>query len=149
MRKNLLLFTGSTLILFITGFYLYDSFLELVLPTSNNMRVAHGSLIGIFKHQLYFSVIIGLLPIAFYLVWKFANIITLKKKILSATIVLMAIVFAIIINQYLILRVSSYMVSDKIQNIILFENMRYSEFMFAGLVIGSVISWFIFWKPKD
>jgi len=146
--RRLTLFISS-LILFIAGLYTYGFFFQFILPKNGNLQIINTSLNEQFRNHMYYSVLFGLLPFTLYLTWRFGNIDSIKKRIITTLIFIMSIVLALLLRLYMIHLVSEFVVSDKILNTMTVDSLKFIQFMFIGLLLGMLFSWIILRQKTD
>lgn len=144
MKKTYLLLFVSSLIFFIAGFFTYRLFFELVVPENENLQIIVTNLSGEFWRPIYFSLFIGLIPIAIYFTWRLCRIENIKTQIVITITILLSTLLALLLRIFMINKVANFVIDEKIVNTISIENLKYTQFMFGGLLIGSFISWIIF-----
>lgn len=147
MKKSYIILILSSLILFITGLYTYGLFFQFVLHKDGNLVVLNNSLNEHFKNHIYYCALLGLIPIAIYLTWRFCKISSNKNRIITTLIILFFIFSALLMRLYLIHLASKFVVSDKILNTMTVDSLRFIQYMLGGLLFGMLISWIIF-RPK-
>lgn len=143
MKRTYVILVISSLILLIAGLYTYGLFFQLILPQNGNLQIINTSLNGQFRNHVYYTVLLGLLPITFYLTWRFGKIVSIKRRIISILIALISIILALLLRLYMIHLVTEFVVSDKILNTMTVDSLKFAQFMFGGLLLGSLISWII------
>lgn len=146
-KKTTIIFTvAASLILFILTLTQYGNLLELLLPKIENLHyqtVEHGS---IFKHGLFFTIIIGLLPAFLYLTWRLARIEILNRRIISTFVVMLCMVLAILLRQQLIKSTLKGITNIKTQsgepiyNSLTIENLHFEYYVLIGLILGCILS---------
>lgn len=144
MKKTYLLLSVISLILFIAGFYTYTLFLDWVVPEHENLQIVVTSLSGGFKQRLYYSVFMGLIPIAIYFTWKLCRIGNIKTKVTITITILLSTILALLLRIAMTNKIADFVIDERIVNTITIENLKYTQFMFAGLLTGCFISWIIF-----
>jgi hypothetical protein len=147
MKKSYVTLIISSLILFIAGLYTYGLFFQFVLPKDGSLIVLNNSLNEHFKNHIFYSIILGLIPISIYLTWKFCEIRSNKNRIITTLIILFFIVSALLINLYLMHLASNFVISDKILNTVTVDSFKFIQYMLGGLIFGMLISLIIF-RPK-
>lgn len=140
--------------LFFAGQYLWGNIFTALLPIVGDVKYFETSLAGQFINSLFFSLTIALIPIATILIWKFAPILKTQRKVLTVFIIVIAVTVSIIVRREMIRYQASQSQSTTflyhtessnpqpktIESGIPVSKIYFEVFAFAGLVIGSVIS---------
>lgn len=140
--------------LFCTGQYLWGNIFIALLPIVGGVKYFEASLAGQFINSLFFSLTIALIPIATILIWKCAPIVKTQRKVLTVFIIVIAVTVSIIVRREMIRyqarQLQSWTVLDytdpsnpqpkAIECGIPVSKIYFEVYAFAGLVIGSVIS---------
>ena len=144
----------SVTLLFV-GFFSWDKIFDLLLPNVEEVKYLSTSFTESFRQILVFSLTLALIPISSILIWRFAPIISIKKKILTIVIIFVSIVFFIAIRREMIKYYARHLeptsvidhfdTSDnpqfkKTENRIPVSTLIFEWYAFAGLITGSFIS---------
>jgi hypothetical protein len=142
--------------LFIVGFYTWNSFFMLTLPIVGDVKYFETNLGSGFRNSLLFSLTLALIPIATVLIWKIAPVLVTQKKFLTIGIILLVMTLFVVTRREMIkyqarhlqpMNVLDY--SDPanpqpktIESGIPVSTLNFEMFALAGLVTGSIISYF-------
>ena len=144
----------SVTLLFV-GFFSWDKIFDLLLPNVEEVKYLSTSFTESFRQILVFSLTLALIPISSILIWRFAPIISIKKKILTIVIIFVSIVFFIERRREMIKYYAMHLeptsvidhfdTSDnpqfkKTENRIPVSTLIFEWYAFAGLITGSFIS---------
>lgn len=142
--------------LFFIGQYSWTDIFITMLPIVGNVKYFETSLNGQFINSMFFSLTLALIPIVTILIWKFAPIFNTQRKILAVCIIVLTITTSVLVRREMIIsqakRLQPTTVLDYtdpanpqpkiIESGIPFSTLKFELFAFAGLITGSVISFF-------
>jgi hypothetical protein len=151
-----------TVILFVTGVYIWNSFFFLFLPVIHGVNYIGTDLTTLFQNSLVFSLTLALIPVASVLTWRFAPVLSRQRKILTVCIIVIAMMVSVLIRREVIksqirnMRPSAIIdysdPANPVQKNFMagfpVSDLKFEYFLLAGLVAGSAISLFVL-KEKN
>ena len=154
-KTSLLLSILSSFVLFIVTFTQFGFVFHLLLPKIENLHYQNIEMGEQFKLSFFFSIVIGLIPILHYLTWRYTPITTLKNKTISGLILIAMVALAVVLRQQLIRSTFNGFTNLKtpsgetILNTFPIENLNFEYYLLGGLILGCVLSYFIFKVKKS
>jgi hypothetical protein len=149
-KTNLLLSILSAFVLFLVNFTQIGFIFHLLLPKIENLHYQNTEMGEQFKLSFLISLVIGLLPILLHLTWRLTSIATLKSKTISGLIVIAMMTLAVIFRQQLIKSTFDGLTNLKkpsgetIYNAFPIENLNFEYYLLGGLILGCVMTYFMF-----
>ncbi len=142
--------------LFFIGQYSWGDIFITILPIVGNVKYLETSLNGQFINSMFFSLILALTPIVTILIWKFAPIFNTQRKILTVCIIVLTMTASVLVRREMIKSQAKHLqpttVLDytdpanpqpkTIESGIPVSTLKFELFALAGLITGSVISFF-------
>jgi uncharacterized protein (DUF2225 family) len=148
-----------SVIFFFAGIFSYEFFFERTLPIIGNVKYLDNSMTGQFKKLLAYSLTLGLIPLSTVLIWKFAPVYLIKRKILTVIIISSCIFLAGLFRYEKIKSRAKEMdelqrginarPENKIEFHIPIDEVNIESYMFSGLLLGSLISYFSLKQKKN
>jgi len=156
MLKNLSIIIIA-IALFIIGFLTYGDFLTWTLPKMNGLKFTVNTFSGQFKAIIEFSLTLALIPISAGLLWRYAPILKVQRRVLTVLIIIISIcLFAYIRYQSIANEATNYLRHGpqqidviEYQMSIPLERFNIATYMFFGLIAGSAISYFLLRESKN
>ena len=157
MNRSKTIYTSTLLFsiaFFILGQILFVKLFEFFEPKVDGVLFQIIERGGILKTSLLFSLILALIPALILLTWRLARIISLNKKIASVLIILIFVVTAIFMKHQ---EVKTYFIrvvkpilspNDKMNVTYPIDPVNFVYYIFSGLCIGCIVSYFLFWVKK-
>jgi len=146
-KTAILLIILSSFILFAFGFLEFDKISDILLPKIEGGGYQVVEVNGTFKMGFFFSIVLALAPYLIHLTWVLSPITAVNKKLISILIVFTCMTLAIIVRREMIILYFAQFTKmpPSIINMPI-DKVKYHYYLFAGLCIGCVISYFIFRK---
>ena len=147
-KKTLLPVILSSIVLFILTLIQFEKLFLQIIPRIENLQFQTTNIGSQFKLGLFFSIIIGLIPILLYLTWRIGRIEIKKRRIFSGLIVITFMTIAIIFRQQLIKLKFQGLINLKTQtgetiyNSLNIEDLHFEYYLFGGLILGCIVSFF-------
>lgn len=142
-----------SILLFILTFLKFDSVLKVLIPS--NITISVSEVGGIFKQMFFFSLIVGIAPILLYLTWRIAPIKSFFRRSISALILILSIVLALVIRKEQLKLVNEPFsnlkteTSEMIFSNSLDQNSLYFEYYLLSAILVSCFLCGIFLKEKS
>lgn len=148
--------------LLFTGKYLWVDIFFTLLPIVGNVKYIETSLHGQFINSIFFSLTLASIPIVTILIWKFAPIFYTRRKILVVCIIVLTMTASVLVRREMIKSQAKHLqpttVLDytdpenpqpkTIESSIPVSTLKFELFALAGLITGSVISFFLLRQKK-
>jgi len=147
-KTTLILTIITSIVLFTLTLTQFGKLFELLLPKIENLQYQTSEIGSQFRLVLFFSIVIGLTPILLYMTWRLARIEIKKRRIFSGLIVIVFMVLAIVLRQQLIKSTFKSLTNLKTQtgetiyNSFAIENLHFEFYLFGGLILGCIVSFF-------
>jgi glucan phosphoethanolaminetransferase (alkaline phosphatase superfamily) len=159
--RNLSIVLGIflSIIFFFISFFTYQYVFMWTLPIVKNVHYLDTPMNGHFLKVLVFSVVIGLIPLTLVLIWKLANILSLKKRMVTALLII-SFTFLGALTRYQMIRSEAKKISEvwneenkitpqTLEPFIPLSKVNIEIYMLAGLLTGSVVTYFIFYRKQN
>ncbi len=139
---------------FVLGFFSFGDIYESLLPRINGGFYQVEEPIGLFDTSLIPALVIGLTPLLIWTTWRLAHIISNRQRFFSALIVITCMMLAVLVRREMI---KSYFArpasnTEKITEKLLvsfpLNKVNFEFYMFVGLIIGCLISYFYYNSEK-
>lgn len=133
----------------------FAKLLEFLLPKIENLHYQANEMNSPIRLALYFSCVIGVVPMFLYLTWRIARIEITKRRVISGLIVMIFMVTSIIIRQQLIqstfkgLTHVKTQTGESINMSFAIENLHFEYYLMGGLILGCIVSAFTLRKQKN
>ncbi len=138
-----------SVILFFIGIYFYEQFYEWTHPNIEGISYQVTSLGGSFNGMLIFALTLALIPFSAFFTWKFAPVVTTKRRLLNIAILLICVIVVTVARrEWLVFQANRYLkglsrgFENKFQFQIPVENFNVTTYLLLGLLAGTVISYF-------
>jgi len=147
-KTTLILTIFTSLVLFILTFTQFGKLFELIMPKIENLQYQTTEVGSQFKLALFFSIVIGLMPILLYLTWRLGRIEKTKRRMFSGLIVIFFMTISIVLRQQFIKLTFNRLTNLKTQtgetiyNSFGVENLNFEYYLLGGLVLGCIVSFF-------
>jgi len=147
-KTTLILIIFTSLVLFILTFTQFGKLFELIMPKIENLQYQTTEIGSQFKLALFFSIVIGLMPILLYLTWRLGRIEKTKRRMFSGLIVIVFMTISIVLRQQFIKLTFNRLTNLKTQtgetiyNSFGVENLNFEYYLLGGLVLGCIVSFF-------
>ena len=147
-KTTLILTIFTSLVLFILTFTQFGKLFELIMPKIENLQYQTTEVGSQFKLALFFSIVIGLMPILLYLTWRLGRIEKTKRRMFSGLIVIVFMTISIVLRQQFIKLTFNRLTNLKTQtgetiyNSFGVENLNFEYYLLGGLVLGCIVSFF-------
>ena len=126
------------------------------LPIVGDVKYQADTMTAPFRQSLLFALTLALIPISSILIWRFAPVLAAQKKILTIGIILIAIILSVATRREMIKYQARHLqpttildYSDAtnpqpktIESLIPISTLNFELFALAGLLTGSIISFF-------
>lgn len=146
-----------SLILLIVGLYSWNYLFIATLPIVGDVKYQADTMTASFSQSLVFALTLALIPISAILIWRFAPVFSTQKKILTIGIILIAIILSIATRREMIKHHARHLQattildysdpinpqSNTIESLIPISILNFGSFALAGLISGSIISFFL------
>ena len=156
--KTVIIAIILSIALFVVGQYTWGKLFFLLLPIVGDVKYFETSLNGHFINSMMFSLTLALIPIATIIIWRFAPVIKAQRKILTVCIIVLVVTISVLVRREMIKSRARHLqpttVLDytdpanpqpkTIERGIPVSTLNFELFALAGLVIGSVVSFFSF-----
>lgn len=86
-----------SILLFILTFLKFDSVLKVLIP--NNLTITISQVGVLFKQKFIISLVVGIAPILLYLTWRIAPIKSFFRRSISASIVILSMILALVLRK--------------------------------------------------
>ena len=153
-KTTLFLTILASLVLFILTFTQFKKLLEFLMPRTENLQYHYTHITTQFKLTLFFSIIIGLTPLFLILTWRLGRIDKTVRRIYSGFIVVFLMSISIALKYYLV-KLTLYRITDlktktseTINNSFAIEDLNFESYLLAGLILGCIVSYFLFKKNR-
>ena len=155
--KTIIITIILSVILLIVGFYSWNYFFMATLPIVGDVKYQADNMTAPFRQSLLFALTLALIPISSILIWRFAPVLAAQKKILTIGIILIAIILSVATRREMIKYQARHLqpttildYSDPttpqpktIESLIPISTVNFELFALAGLITGSIISFFL------
>ncbi len=151
---DLLITLLISLALFAISIYSYPTFFGFMVPALPGAIYHVTRFETPFEQAKLFAIVCAVVPFACYCIWKVLPNLTRSQKILSAMLIIVAMLTTILIRRFFLVRELSGLTSAnqglKIKTSIstTFENLNFEYWLTMGLLAGSVLS-FLFFRNKN
>ncbi|MDP2161033.1 MAG: hypothetical protein Q8K02_11160 [Flavobacterium sp.] len=114
------------------------------MPKIENLQYKTTEIGSQFKLALFFSIVIGLMPILLYLTWRLGRIEKTKRRMFSGLIVIFFMTISIVLRQQFFIRLTNLKTQsgETIYNSFGVENLNFEYYLLGGLVLGCIVSFF-------
>ncbi len=140
--------------LFILGQIVFIKFFQFLEPNVNGVLFQISERKGKIKTSLLFSLTLALVPILLILTWQLSPISLLSKKIGSGLTILIFILLAIWVHRQAVKsyfsKIDKELISANNNTNVIYpiDPAPFVYYMFAGLLLGCVVSYFFFHQRK-
>ncbi|MBI1783349.1 MAG: hypothetical protein HYR66_18595 [Sphingobacteriales bacterium] len=145
-----------SLVLFVTGIYTYDFLFEWIRPKSENLKFSINSLGWPFRNMIVYSGMFALIPVSGLLMWKYAPVFSVGRRCINIAIVVFCVAISLIIKKIYLAFAYRYYYDDvktlsgeKLIFNTPIEDLNFTNYMFLGIIVGSVCSYFLLKQSKD
>lgn len=139
----------SSVLIFISGLYLWGTIFELILPHVEGAYYQTIDFGGSFRSGLLFSLVLSLSPLLISLIWRFAPIISTNKKLMCIGIVIVMMAMGIFLRRQMIIGaiedIKRYSPNGSV--VISSDEVSFHLYLLAGLIAGCIIA-FLTLKQK-
>lgn len=157
-NKTILLGILLSIVFFIVAFITSGSVLEWALYSSKDVKFMSSSMADMFRQTFIYSLVVGLIPITLVLVWQITPVETIRKRLLSALMIIAFIMLAGFLRCQWVkvlareatdyVRTKHLSSQSDLQDIFPISRVHLGIYMMVGLLIGSVVAYFIFRNKK-
>jgi hypothetical protein len=142
-----------SIVLFAAGICIWDKLYMLILPKIGNVKYFETSMTG--QYIIFFlpCLALALIPIAAILVWRYAPVFSMQRKLLSVGIITGVMIISVLARREMIsykarqLELSALVdlpnPSGPVQIGIATSELRFEQYILGGLIAGSIISFFV------
>lgn len=148
--------------LFFTGRYVWSNYYDLLLPVVGNVKYVSTSITGEYRNLNLFGLTLALIPVAAMLIWRFAPVISIHRRMLTVCIIMLSITVSVFARREIIRTKATNIQSatkpgntgtsdpqlSNSQAGIPFESLKFEQFAFAGLIAGSLIAFYSLRQKK-
>ncbi|WP_299313607.1 hypothetical protein [uncultured Aquimarina sp.] len=148
--KKALLYFAAIIVLFIIGFMLYNSFINLsfLFLNKGEIRIFSNSISGRFSSRLFFAISISIIPLFYLWVHYFSNLKDLRQKIITYLLIIGGGILSwqcrIIVLNYRLSKSSEISAQLGVNNSISLEHLDFDSYLFIGYAIGTILSILVF-----
>jgi hypothetical protein len=150
-----------SVILFFIGLFIYGPFTVLMLPHVNRVKY-QADVEGFFKNTLLFSCTLALIPVVTILIWRFGPVISKGKRMLTALIIVFAILISVLARRGMIKSEANGLPGTNtgkfssdgpetgtVVSLIPMKILYFDLFAFTGLLAGSIIAYYTLRSAKN
>lgn len=151
-KTTIILSIFISMAFFALGLFTFDKLRELILPKVDGGFYQVLEINTGFKMSLLFSLVLGLTPIAIYLLWQYSPIVSKQKRLSSILLIILCLVLAMIARHQMIKSYFARVVSNSSSSIekvnvnFTMEDVHLEYYLFLGLCLGCIIS---FWTLRQ
>lgn len=148
--RNTLKYLGLILIFTIIGFLIRDYFFDLSLSqiASKNLEVVSRNMSGQFYSHITFALSIGIIPVLYLIIKKVTKLSFIKQGLIAYGIIIGCGILLWQFRIYLLnnqaLKLSRFNIGDQIKMQMDYDHLYFGQFLFFGLIIGTILSILIF-----
>jgi len=144
--KKTIIYIGLTLSLIIFGFKTAQLFLDISISelNLNNVSITWITMIGQFQQNILYTIVIGLLPLLYFISSKISRVNSQRQKI---SIILITLIIGVLIWQFRIYQLNLMFESFteiklNVGNKTMFlaKDLKLEFYLFSGFIIGALIS---------
>lgn len=156
MKNNTSIFIITlviSIVIFILTFLMFYKILTALIP--ENLTISSMGVGGIFKANFFFSLLVGIAPILFYLTWRIVPIKSFFRRSTSVIIVILSIVLALVVRKEQLKSVNEQFANLKTESgeIILskgiaLDNLHFEYFLLSAILVSCLLCGF-FLKEKS
>lgn len=137
-KSSTLIFTlVISISLFILTFLKFDSILKALIPS--DITISVSGIGGMFKQMFFFSLMVGIAPILVYLTWRIAPIKSFFRRSISALIVILSMVLALIFKKEQLKLVNEPISNLKTEKIIFSKTLAHDSLHFEYYLLSAIL----------
>lgn len=148
--------------LFFTGRYVWNNYYDLLLPVVGNVKYVSATITGEYRNLNLFGLTLALIPVAAMLIWRFAPVTSMQRRMLTVCIIVLSIAVSVFARREIIRTKATNIQSatkpdntdlsdsqlSNSQSGIPIESLKFEQFAFAGLIAGSLIAFYSLRQKK-
>ena len=157
-NKQILLGIFLSIVFFVVAFITAKYFFGWILFSSKDVIFISSTLTDAFRQTFFYSLVVGLIPITIILLWQVTPVVSVKARLISC-LVIIAFIFLAGFLRYQWVKVLAYRFRETvketyvskeadIQAIFPISRVHMEIYILAGLLIGTVVVFFIFRNKK-
>jgi hypothetical protein len=148
-KSTLLFLLFFSLSLLWAGFFNHGRFIVWALPKVTGLKYQSTHVGGQFLNALLFGLTFALIPMASFVIWKYGPVISALRRVLTIAIIVLSVFLGLYARQQW---VKSHAVNTAeptgVDSFINMDQLHFENYMFCGLTIGSVLSFFLLRQTK-
>ena len=148
--RNTFTYLALVIIFTLSGLLLHKSFFEfsIALSTEYNIKMITTKMSSQFISQIFFAVVIGIVPLLYLCVERLTKIKFLTQGLITCGIILLSGILFWQLRIYLVgaelEKMANYNLGNEIDISYNIENAKYNLFLLLGFVVGAVLSILIY-----
>lgn len=137
-----------SIVLFILAYFLSFTVFQFVEPKVDGITFQITEHNGTINASLLFSLLLGLIPVLTILTWKVGRIVSLNRKVASIFTILIFLIIPILIRHTAVKSylagLSKRLIAQKTNMTYPIDPINFVYYLFIGLFLGCIISYFLF-----